>query len=407
MARIVQKYGGTSVENTDRIRKVAERILRTQKEGNEVAAVISAMGGVTDALLSKARHVSSDPPVRELDMLLATGEQESVALVAMAIWELGGKAISFSGGQAGFVTDENHSRARIANIKPDRVNDYLKEGFCVIVAGFQGHNSIGDVTTMGRGGSDLSAIALAAALKADVCQILTDVDGVYTCDPRVVPDARKIDEICYDEMLEMASSGSKVMQARSVEFAKKYNVVFEVRNSMNPNPGTTVSEEKPYMESIVVRGVSLERDQAKITVRHVPDEPGYAARIFNAVAEAEITIDMIVQNVSESGLTDISFTLNEVDLGKANKALAPVIKEMNDEVEILAEAGIAKVSAVGIGMRSHSGVAARMFSALAAANINIRMISTSEIKTAAIVDEAAADDAARAVHAEFHIGDEE
>lgn len=407
MSVIVQKYGGTSVGSTERILNVARRVLETQRAGHGVIAVVSAMAGVTDNLLGLARAVSSDPTDREMDVLLATGEQTTIALLAMAINGLGGKAKSLTGAQAGIATDGAHTRAQITNITPDEVHRLLDDGTIVIVAGFQGQAPDGRITTLGRGGSDLSAIAMAAAVGAECCQILTDVDGVYTCDPRVVPNARKIDEICYDEMLEMASSGSKVMQSRSVEFAKKFEVIFEVRSSLNHHPGTFVMEEKPHMEAVVIRGVSLERNQAKVTVGNVPDQPGFASKVFQAISDASIIIDMIVQNTSEAGVTDISFTLNKDELSKAKAVLSEAVGGFSHDTRVTSEEGVAKVSAVGIGMRSHSGVAAKMFTALAEDGINIKMISTSEIKTAVIVDEAEVEAAARAVHDGFGLGDKD
>ncbi|MBE7497557.1 MAG: aspartate kinase [Verrucomicrobiaceae bacterium] len=403
MALIVQKYGGTSVGNPERIRNCARRILETQRAGNQVVAVVSAMSGVTDGLIKLAKEVSPErePVEREMDVLLATGEQTTIALTAMAINALGGKAVSLTGAQAGISTDRVHTKARIVNITPDAVKKMLDEGNIVMLAGFQGETASGEITTLGRGGSDLTAIAMAAAIKADLCQIYTDVDGVYTCDPRVVKTAKKIEEISYEEMLEMASSGSKVMQSRSVEFANKFGVRFEVRNSMNNNPGTIVKEETPGMESVVVRGVSLERNQAKVTIDDVADRPGISAAIFGAISQANITIDMIVQNVSFDGITDISFTLSAADLPKAEAALKAVIPNLGDKATLRTQSGIAKVSVVGIGMRSHSGVAAKMFKALADASINIQMISTSEIKTAVIVQETEVENAARVVHTAF------
>jgi aspartate kinase len=319
----------------------------------------------------------------------------------MAINDQGGKAVSLTGAQAGISTDGVHTKARISTITPDAVHRMLDDGNIVILAGFQGMTPDGSITTLGRGGSDLTAIAMAGAIKADLCQIFTDVDGVYTCDPRVVPTATKINEISYDEMLEMASSGSKVMQSRSVEFAKKFGVIFEVRNSMNNNPGTIVKEETPGMESVVVRGVSLERNQAKVTIDDVPDRPGISAAIFGALAQANVIIDMIVQNVSTDGITDVSFTLSGNDLAKAERTLAPVIADLGPKVTMRTQSGIAKLSVVGIGMRSHSAVASRMFQALGEHKINIQMISTSEIKVAVIVDEAEIERAARVVHSAF------
>ena len=401
MALIVQKYGGTSVGTPERIRNCAQRILETQRAGNQVVAVVSAMSGVTDNLIKLSKAVSSEPTEREMDVLLATGEQTTIALTAMAINDMGGKAVSLTGAQAGISTDRVHTKARIVNITPDAVRRMLDEGNIVMLAGFQGQTDNGEITTLGRGGSDLTAIAMAGAIKADLCQIFTDVDGVYTCDPRVVPVAQKIPEISYDEMLEMASSGSKVMQSRSVEFAKKFGVRFEVRTSMNNNPGTLVKEENQGMESVVVRGVSLERNQAKVTIDDVPDRPGISSIIFGALAKAGIVIDMIVQNVSFHSTTDISFTLSGAELEKAEAALTPVLPELGEGVALRTQSGIAKLSVVGIGMRSHSGVASRMFGALADAGINIQMISTSEIKVAVTVDEAEIERAARAVHTAF------
>jgi aspartate kinase len=400
MALIVQKYGGTSVGNPERILNVARRVIATQQAGNQVVVVVSAMSGVTDSLIKLAREVSQNPAEREMDVLLATGEQTTIALTAMAINALGSKAVSLTGAQAGIVTDQVHTKAKIANLAPEQVLAHLQDGKIVIVAGFQGETSDGQITTLGRGGSDLTAIAIAAAVKADLCQIYTDVDGVYTCDPRIVPAAQKLEEISYDEMLEMASSGSKVMQSRSVEFAKKFGVVFEVRSSFNQNPGTIVKEETMNMENVVVRGISVERNQAKVTVTAVPDRPGTAARIFTALAATGIIIDMIVQNVSSAGSTDISFTLSKDELPKAKAALETAVREIGAQ-SVAATDGIAKLSVVGIGMRSHSGVAAKLFEALSTGGINIQMISTSEIKTAVIIEEGKINEAAKLAHTAF------
>ena len=402
MALIVQKYGGTSVGTLDRIRNVAARIKRTRDEGHQVVAVVSAMSGVTDGLIKMARELSENPSEREMDVLLATGEQQSIALVTMALQDLGVEAASITGRQAGIRTTGSHTRGRILNIDPTLMRQFLDAGKSLVVAGFQGVTPDGMIHTLGRGGSDLTAIAVAAALKADVCQILTDVDGVYTCDPRIVKNARKLPEISYDEMLEMASSGSKVMQSRSVEFAKKFGVVFEVRSSLNDNPGTLVLEEHPNMENVVIRGVSIERSQARLTVTGIPDEPGMSGRILGALADAEINIDMIISNIAHDGYARHSFTMHGSDLGKAQAALKPLLAVL-PQAKIETEAGIAKLSAVGIGMRSHCGVAATMFRALGAANINIGMISTSEIKIAVTVDETRIEDAARAVHDAFEL----
>jgi aspartate kinase len=401
MALIVQKYGGTSVGTLDRIRNVAVRMKRTRDEGNQVVAVVSAMSGVTDGLIKMAKDLSENPSERELDVLLATGEQQSIALVAMALHELGVDAASITGRQAGIHTTGSHTRGRILNMDPSLMRGFLDQGKTLVVAGFQGITLDGMIHTLGRGGSDLTAIAVAASLKADVCQILTDVDGVYTCDPRIVKNARKLPEISYDEMLEMASSGSKVMQSRSVEFAKKFGVVFEVRSSLNDNPGTLVLEEHPNMENVVIRGVSIERSQARITITGIPDEPGMSGRILGALADAEINLDMIISNIAHDGFARHSFTMHSSDLGKAQAALKPVLADLAPNSKIETEAGIAKLSAVGIGMRSHSGVAATMFKALGEAGINIGMISTSEIKIAVTVDETRIEDAARAVHDAF------
>ncbi len=403
MAIIVQKYGGTSVGNPERIKNVARRVLETQRAGNQVVVVVSAMSGVTDSLIRLAREISEEPPEPEMDVLLATGEQTTIALTAMAVAALGGKAVSMTGAQAGILTDAVHTKARISDLAPAGLRQALDAGNVVVVAGFQGVTPDGRITTLGRGGSDLTAIALAASIKADLCQIFTDVDGVYTADPRIVPDARKIPVISYEEMLEMASSGSKVMQSRSVEFANKFGVPFEVRNSMNHNPGTLVTKENMSMESVVIRGVSLEKDQAKITITSLPDKPGNAARVFDAIGRANLNIDMIIQNTGRKGEARISFTLHKTDLKKAREALETAVASIGDAVEVNATGGIAKISAVGIGMRSHSGVAATMFNALGEAGINIDMISTSEIKIAVIVDEKVQEEAVRVVHRAFKL----
>jgi len=400
MSLLVQKYGGTSVGNPKRIRSVAKRILQTQRAGNQVVVVVSAMSGVTDSLIRLAHKVAHHPAEREMDVLLATGEQTTIALTAMAINELDGSAVSLTGAQAGIVTDGVHTKAKIANITPKRIHTFLETGSIVIVAGFQGESLDGQVTTLGRGGSDLTAIALAAAIRADLCQIFTDVDGVYTCDPRIVKSAHKIPEISYDEMLEMASLGSKVMQSRSVEFAKKFGVIFEVRSSFNNQSGTLVKAEMSSMEQVVIRGVSVDRYQAKVTISQVPDEPGTASRIFNEISMINVNVDMIVQNVSAAGTTDISFTIQADEIPKIEKFLGPVVKEIGAK-GFIAQGGIAKLSVVGIGMRSHSGVAAKMFKLLGNAGINIQMITTSEIKISVIVDEAHVDEGANIIHSGF------
>src|SRR5437660_649517 len=400
MRLIVQKYGGTSVGSPERIRNVARRLIETQRAGCSLVAVISAMAGVTDDLIKLAHEISPDPTKRELDILLATGENAASALTAMAVNSLGARAISLTGAEAGIVTNGLHTKARIANISPKQIHELLADDYIVIVAGFQGQSAEGETTTLGRGGSDLTAIALAGALNADACQIFTDVDGVFTCDPRVVSDAKKLDEVAYDELLEMAGAGSKVMQSRAVEFAKKFGVEFEVRSSIKPVQGTVAKEETPNMEDVVIRGVSLDRNQAKLTVDDVRDEPGVAGRVFSAIAGGNIVVDMIVQSVSEHGTTDLSFTIHENDLNSATKLHEPIVKEVK-VARLIAKKGVAKLSVVGIGMRSHSGVAARLFQCLGKAGINIQLISTSEIKIAVVVDEKDVDLAAQLTHAEF------
>jgi aspartate kinase len=401
MPLIVQKYGGTSVGNPERIKNVARRVAEYRRRGDQVVVVVSAMSGVTDGLIKLAKEIMPLPPEREMDMLLATGEQQTIALTAMALHALGVPAASLTGAQAGIVTDGVHTKAKIQNITPRQVHALLDAGQVVIVAGFQGQTAEGHITTLGRGGSDLTAIALAAALKADLCQIYTDVDGIYTTDPRIVPTARKIPEIAYDELLELAGAGAKVMQLRSVEFAKKFGVVFEVRSSLNDNPGTIVKEETRSMEGVVVRGVALDKNQAKITLVAVPDKPGEAARIFTALSDAAINVDMIVQNVSHgTQTTDLSFTIDKPDLLKARKVIDALRPQVGFQ-DVLADEHIAKLSIVGVGMRSHSGVAARMFDTLARAGVNIQMISTSEIKISVVIDLARGEEAVRAVHQAF------
>lgn len=403
MALIVQKYGGTSVANTDRIKNVAARVAKYRAQGDQVVVVVSAMSGVTDGLIKLAKDIAPVPSEREMDMLLATGEQQTIALAAIALQALNVPAVSLTGAQAGIVTDGVHTKARIHNITPKRTHELLDQGNVVIVAGFQGETMDGQITTLGRGGSDLTAIALAAALKADLCQIYTDVDGVYTADPRIVPGANKLEEISYDEMLELASLGAKVMQSRSVEFAKKFGVVFEVRSSLNNNPGTIVKEETKSMEDIVVRGVSLDRNQAKVTLVAVPDKPGVSARVFKALGDANVNVDMIVQNISHGSgapATDLSFTVDKPDLPKARK----VIEDLKQEIsyrEAIADEKIGKLSIVGVGMKSHTGVAGKMFDTLAREGVNIEMISTSEIKISVVVRLDKGEVAMKAVHAAF------
>ena len=403
MALIVQKYGGTSVGNTDRIKNVAARVAKYHAKGDKIVVVVSAMSGVTDGLIKLAKDIASLPSEREMDMLLATGEQQTIALTAIALHTIGVPAVSMTGAQAGIVTDGVHTKARIHNITPKQVHEHLKQGKVVIVAGFQGETREGQITTLGRGGSDLTAIALAAALKADLCQIYTDVDGVYTTDPRIVPTAKKLQEISYDEMLELASLGAKVMQSRSVEFAKKFGVVFEVRSSLNDNPGTIVKEEMKSMEDVVVRGVALDKNQAKVTLVGVPDKPGVAAKIFKALGDATVNVDMIIQNISHgtgTPATDISFTADKPDLLKAQKVIEGLKKEIGYR-EVITTEKIGKLSIVGVGMKSHTGVAGKLFETLANEGVNIDMISTSEIKISVVIDLAKGEQAVKAVHAAF------
>src|SRR2546427_6727871 len=403
MPLIVQKYGGTSVANTDRIKNVAARVAKYRARGDQIVVIVSAMSGVTDNLIKLAKEIMPLPNEREMDVLLATGEQTTIALTAIALHAMGLPAVSLTGAQAGIVTDGVHTKAKIQNITPKRIHELLDDGNVVIVAGFQGQTLEGQITTLGRGGSDLTAIALAAALKADLCQIYTDVDGVYTADPRIVPGAKKLSEISYDEMLELASLGAKVMQSRSVEFAKKFGVVFEVRSSLNENEGTLVKEETTSMEDIVVRGVSLDKNQAKVTLVGVPDKPGVAARIFKAIGDANINVDMIVQNISHgrgTPATDLSFTVDKPDLLKARAVIDGLKNEISYQ-EAIADERIGKLSLVGVGMKSHTGVAGKMFETLAAEGVNIEMISTSEIKISVVIDLAKGEQAMKAIHAAF------
>jgi len=402
MALIVQKYGGTSVKDVDRIQNVARRIKQTVDAGNQVVVVVSARGGVTNELVERARRINPQPAEREMDMLLACGEQETIALTAMALHALGQPAVSRLGHQAGFVTDGEHTRARILEITGGDIKDRLAKGEVVIVAGFQGHNADGEITTLGRGGSDLSAVALAAGLGADLCQIFTDVEGVYTADPRVVPNARKIQEISYEEMLELASMGSKVMQARSVEFAQKHSVVFEVRSSFNDQPGTIVKAEVPSMEDVVVSGVALDQNQAKITVNDLPDKPGMAAVVFKALGQANVLVDMIVQNIGRGGAANLTFTVPKDDVHRAVGAVEEALKAYG-KCTVNYTGDIAKLSVVGVGMRSHAGVAATLFGILAEHGVNIQMISTSEIRISCAIDLNDAVEAAQAVHDGFEL----
>jgi aspartate kinase len=401
MARIVQKYGGTSVGDVDRIKHVAGRIKAIRDAGNELVVVVSARAGVTNELIARAKAVCAMPSEREMDQLLSIGEQETIALTAMALHGIGVDAVSYTGAQAGIFTDKVHTKAKIRTINSKPLEADLKAGKVIIVAGFQGINDEGQITTLGRGGSDLTAIALAAAIKADKCEIYTDVDGVYTADPRVVKNARKLTEISYDEMLELASLGSKVMQSRSVEFAAKYGVVFEVRSSFNNNPGTIVKQEIAYMEKVLVRGVAVDKDQAKVVISNITDKPGSAATVFKALANAHVNVDMIVQNVGRAGLANLTFTVPFSEKDKAVKALEPALKDVGGEASF--DENIAKLSVVGVGMKTHSGVAATLFQALAEAGVNLELISTSEIKISVIIAKHKADEAARVAHTAFEL----
>jgi len=397
LALIVQKYGGTSVADPEKIKRVAQRVIRAKKEGNDLVVVVSAPGNMTDELIDLAHQVTDSPPDREMDMLLATGEQRSIALLAMAICDKDCTAISFTGPQAGIVTDDKHRKARIKNVQAEKITQELSKGKIVIVAGFQGSTEDNAITTLSRGGSDTSAVALAAGLNADICEIYTDVEGVYTADPRLVPEAKKIDSISYDEMLEMASLGARVLHSRAVEYAAKFGVPLHVRSSFSENQGTLVTEEVENMEGVVVRGVTHDKDQAKISIFGVPDSPGIAYKIFQAIGSAEINVDMIIQGVGKDDKTSISFTVPRDDLRNALEISQRIGKEIG-ATDIIADENIAKVSAVGVGMKSHSGVAATIFEALADANINIQMISTSEIKISCVVDEKDTEQAVKAIH---------
>ncbi len=402
---IVQKFGGTSVATTEKIRNVARIIERTWRAGNQVVVVVSAMGHETDRLVSMAREISGCPEEREMDMLLSSGERVSIALLAIALHEQGVKARSFTGRQVGIVTDDMHTKARILQIKGDRLRDALGHGEVAVVAGFQGINADDDVTTLGRGGSDLTAVALAAALQADMCEIYTDVEGVFTADPRVVDNARKLDKISYEEMLELASLGAQVLQTRSVMYGMKYRVPLRVRSTFSENPGTTVVEEDPQMEDVLVAGVAMNKDETKVTIRGVPDKPGIAARIFAPLAAAGVVVDMILQNISADGFTDMTFTVPKGDAERVPVILDPLLKDVQAKT-VLVDNTLAKVSIVGTGMRTHAGVASKMFKTLADAGINIYMISTSEIKISCMIDAKYAELAVRLLHEAFGLGKE-
>lgn len=405
MGLIVQKYGGTSLSDPTRIKGVAKRIVRSKEEGNRLVVVLSALGGTTDNLIELAHKVSSHPPERELDMLISTGEQVSVALLAMAIHDLGHDVISFTGAQVGIITDSTHTKAKILKINTKKIEEAISYGKIVIVAGFQGVDLSRDITTLGRGGSDLTAVALAKALGAEICEIYTDVEGVYTADPRTCPDARKLKKLSYEEMLELASLGTQVLQSRSIEMAKKFGIPIHVRSSFTKRSGTLISKEVKAMEDVLVSGITYNEDEAKVTILDVPDRPGMAAKIFKRIFQNDINVDMIIQNVSKTrtGRTDVSFTVLKTDLEKAME----IMKQVSDEVGAkgaVADDGIAKVSVVGLGMRSHSGVAARMFEALASVGINIEMISTSEIKISCVIRQQDAREAVRVIHKRFELG---
>jgi aspartate kinase len=403
MARVVQKYGGTSVGDIDRIKNVARRVVSSSNQGHEVVVVVSAMAGETDKLVRLAHQVTPNPDEREMDVLISTGEQVSIALLAIALKDMGAEAKSYLGFQIKIATDSAFGKARITGIESEKILSDLKNGRVVVVAGFQGVDESENITTLGRGGSDTTAVAVAAALKADVCEIYTDVDGVYTTDPNVCSKARKLSKISYDEMLEMASLGAKVLQIRSVEFAKKYDVPIHVRSSFNDNPGTIVCKEDREMERVVVSGVTYNKNEARIEIMRVPDVPGMAAKIFKPIADANIVVDMIIQTSStEKGCADIAFTVPKSDFAKTLQIVKNTIKELGGK-EVKSNEDIAKVSIVGVGMRSHSNVATQMFSALAKEGINIQMISSSEIKISCSVDSKYTELAVRALHDAFEL----
>ncbi|NPA24240.1 MAG: aspartate kinase [Deltaproteobacteria bacterium] len=405
MGVVVQKYGGTSVGSVERIKNVARRVVETRRQGNQVVVVVSAMSGETDRLITLANEINPRHNRREHDMLVSSGEQVSISLLAMAIEGLGEKAVSLLGSQVSIKTDSDHSRARITEIGGERIRRALADDYIVVVAGFQGVNEAGDITTLGRGGSDTSAVAVAAALPADVCEIYTDVDGIYTTDPNICDKARKLERISYEEMLELASLGAKVLQIRSVEFAKKYGIPLHVRSSFSDSQGTIVCREEECMEKAIVSGVAYSKSDAKITICGIPDRPGIAASIFTAIADQGIVVDMIIQNISDEGLTDLTFTVPKLDYDQALEALEKFNREVGAR-QIVGDRNIAKVSIVGIGMRTHANVASRMFQALARENINIMMISTSEIKVSCVIEEKYTELAVRVLHDEFDLAGE-
>ncbi len=406
MSLIVQKYGGTSVANMEKIQRVAQRVARSHNAGNEVVVVLSAMAGVTDNLLEMARQATPDPDNREMDVLLATGEQTTVALMAMVLNARGYKARSLLGYQAEIRTDSSATKARIISIGSEKIRSLLADGYIVLVAGFQGQDERGNITTLGRGGSDTSAVAIAAGISADVCEIYTDVDGIYTADPSACKKAGKLSRICYDEMLEMSSLGAKVLQIRSVEFAKKYNVPVHVRSSFSEEEGTMVISEEAGMEEVLISGITHTKDEAQITFKKVPDKPGVSSQIFTPLAEAGILVDMIIQNTRASGHTDLTFTVPRSDYKQA-LALSRQTAEKIDAQEVLSAENIAKVSVIGVGMKSHSGIASKMFAALANENINIMMISTSEIRISCVIEEKYTELAVQILHTAFGLDREE
>ncbi len=405
MTLLVQKYGGTSVGSLERIHDVASKVLNYKNKGHDVVVVVSAMSGETNRLVELAKGISSDPSERELDVLLSTGEQVTIALLTMALQNLGCKSRSYTGAQVHILTDDAHNKARILDIDGARVKRDLSEGYIVVVAGFQGVDQQGNITTLGRGGSDTTAVALAAALKAEECQIFTDVDGVYTTDPRVVPEARRLDRVTFEEMLEMASLGSKVLQIRAVEFAGKYNVPLRVLSSFEEGEGTLITYEERGMEQALISGIAFNRDEAKLTIQGVPDQPGVAHRILGPIGDANVEVDMIIQNVGADGTTDFTCTVHRNDYDKALAILQDTAKELGAR-EVSGDNKIVKVSLVGVGMRSHAGIASTMFKALADEGINIRMISTSEIKVSVVVDEKYLELAVRALHVAFGLDEE-
>jgi aspartate kinase len=406
VAIVVQKYGGTSVGDVERMKRVADRVARTHRDGNQTVVVVSAMGGTTDDLVGMAAAISDRPPQRELDMLLTSGERISMALLAMALAERGVEAKSFTGSQAGIITDEVHGKARIVDMTPGRLKECLDEGNVAIVAGFQGvSRKTKDITTLGRGGSDTTAVALAAALGADVCEIYTDVDGVFTADPRIVADARKLDTVSYEEMLELSAQGAGVLQVRSVEFGRNHGVRIHVRSSFSYRTGTWVGPQEDKVEDAIISGVAHDTSEAKLTVQHVPDEVGVASKLFGALADANINVDMIVQNVSQKGATDISCTVPRGEIDRATQVLEPLAKQVGAG-EVVVDPEIAKVALVGAGMKTHPGVAAKMFSALSDAGVNIEMISTSTIRVSVVVAADQVEQAVRAVHEAFDLGED-